>query len=363
MQKTPRTTEQGIISLIAIFGVGLFALGAVLSISTGTLAELVKNKNAVTGSQAFYTAESAMQEGAYQFVGEVNETQNENFRTLDYFTLNNSAESGVIISDLGWPYAEARGAASNGDTNRTVIHTITIFPEGLAFDYAVYAQHELNFGGSSEINGNIFANDGIDFTGNNAEVNGDAFSPEEFTDTDNITGDAISGVEPIPPPTLDTDEYRDAANQIFPDSHDAEDFLNNQEQTARIFIEDIGETKIQGNNTVLQGFFATMGDLDISGGIITADDTYAALVVMGNLKISGGTTINGVVYVTGNTTFGSGNNVINGSLISAGAVSVTAITGNATINYDADATANWENLAGLNTVSTEEPRIIRWEEE
>ncbi|MBI4114398.1 MAG: hypothetical protein HY445_00980 [Candidatus Niyogibacteria bacterium] len=363
MKLNVQKSEEGIISLITILAVGLFALGTVLTISAGTLSETVKNKNMTSGSQSFYTAESAMREGAYQVIEEVKEFGGDpTYAGEDYFALNSTSNSDVTVL-YDWPYAIMRGEATGGNVNRAVIHTITVFPEGLAFDYAMYAQHKLNFGGNSTVNGNIFANDGIDFTGNSAEINGDAFSSEEFTDTDNINGEAISGVDPIPSPELDTDDYYDAATHIFADDNDAETFLNNKTNTARVFIEDLGEIKIQGNNTILNGFLATLGDLDITGGVINADENFAAIVVLGNLKISGGTIINGVVYVKGNTTFGAGTNVINGSLISAGDVSVTAVTGNATINYDPNIASAFPNLAGLNTTSTEDPKILGWTEE
>ncbi|MDP3963168.1 MAG: hypothetical protein Q8Q39_01590, partial [bacterium] len=82
----------------------------------------------------------------------------------------------------------------------------------------------------------------------------------------------------------------------------------------------------------------------------------------GNLRVAGGTTINCVVYVLGETSFGSGNNTINGSLISAGGASVD-VTGSATINYDPAVGVEWESLTGLNTSTTSQPEIILWEEE
>ena len=65
----------------------------------------------------------------------------------------------------------------------------------------------------------------------------------------------------------------------------------------------------------------------------------------------------------GSTSFGGGNNVINGSLISAGGASVTDVTGSATINYDPNLATVWPDLTGLNTTSAKEPEVILWEEE
>lgn len=364
MKIRPRK-DKGIISLATVFGVGLFALGTALMLAVGQLGELSKNRNTVSGGQSFYTAETNMREGSYQYV---------HAPTLysggSFLLLNNTATSTITVVPLAWPYAKVRGDAENQITRRKANHTITVFPEGLAFDHAVYAHDSLTFGGNLTVaSGSVFANDGIDFNGASAEILGNAFSPGTIEDNGNIAGEIISGVDYIPAPQIDITPYRDAAaattpsSTLFLSSVDAEAYVNNEIRNAVVFVDAATKTKISGSNTSLTGSLATMGDLDVTGGTYEAWPDYVAIYVNGNLKIAGGATIRGIVYVTGSTSFGGGNNTITGSLISAGGASVTDITGNATIYYDPNVAASFQNLTGLNTTSTTTPRIILWEEE
>lgn len=361
-----KKNKSGIINLISVFGIGLFALGAALSIEIGVLTELAKNQNAVASDQVFYTAEANTTEGIYQYINEIETTSVSTYTGGATPLLNNTDSNSITAEPAAWPYVKVRGSSNNDDTNRAVIHTVTVFPEGQAFDYGVYAQNQLTFGGNITVNGNIFANDGIEFNGNNAEINGDAFSPVPITDQDNINGEAVDGLEPIFPPDIVAGPYKDEAileGTYFAFPANAEAYLNNFERENIIFVDSAVKTKIQGANTSLKGSLVTAGDLDLTGGTYTAANNYAAIVVYGNLKIAGGAIINGVVYVKGSTSFGGGNNVINGSLVSAGGASVTDVTGSATINYDQNLATIWPDLAGLDTTTNEPPKIILWNEE
>ena len=86
-------------------------------------------------------------------------------------------------------------------------------------------------------------------------------------------------------------------------------------------------------------------------------------MVEGSLKIAGGTIINGIVYVKGSTSFGGGDNTIDGSLISVGGTSIADITGHTTIYFSTTTVANWQNFTGLSTTTTSTPRIIQWREQ
>ena len=352
--------KNGIISLAAVLGVGLFSLGTALMIAFVALAEFKENQDAILGDQSFYTADSGVMEGTYQYIHATS-----SYSGSPFLLLNNSSDSEITVTSLIWPYVEVRGSAENLRTSRTVVNTISVFPEGFAFDYAVYSQNNLNFGGNIIVNGNVFANNGINFSGASAEINGDAFSPTEITDTDNINGESISFVNPIPAPQINLDPYFEAASlggTFFDTSAEAETYLNGETKEAIMFVDDLGKTKIQGTNTNLTGSLVTRGSLDITGGTYTAEDNYLAIIVEGDLKIAGGAVINGIVYVSGSTSFGGGNNIINGSLISAGGASVD-INGSAIINYDPILAESWQNLIGLNLTSTTTPIIINWREE
>jgi len=360
--------DKGIISLVAILTIGLFALSAVTISVMGAFKELKKNRNNVMGEQSFYTAEAASREGVYQYR---NNTSSYSGGTLSLdSSINNILSDSISITvddtSLPWPYLEIIGVAENKTNRREVVYTLTEFPEGLAFDYAVYSENNMNFGGSATVNGNVFASNTISFTGSNAEINGDAFSPSDITNTDNINGTAYSGVIPIPSPQIDLQPYYDIASTsgtLFTTTTDAQTYLNGNPITAVVFVDDTSaETDIQTVN--LTGSLAVNGNLRLRGGtVITATNNYAAVVVDGNLRITGDTTINGVVYVSGNTTFGGGNNTINGSLISVGGTSIADITGHTTIYFSTTTVANWQNLTGLSTTTTSTLRITQWREQ
>ncbi|MDO8558302.1 MAG: hypothetical protein Q7S09_03900 [bacterium] len=353
-----RNPERGVITLMAVLGVGLFALGAALTMATGVLSELATNQDTVAGDQVFYTGESNAGEGAYQYLS------TSSYASVAPTLLNDTSTGSVVIVPLAWPYVRARGHAGNGTTRRIVSRIITVFPEGQAFDYAVYSNEEMNFGGNATVNGDVYATDEIDFTGASAEVNGNAFSPGDV-ETDNVNGFSVTGVDVIEPPRIFIEPYRDmaiAAGTHFTSTPLARSFLNNNiTHNIAVVVEDIPELKLQ-NSTSSTGSLVTLHDLELTGGTYTAAGGRPAIIVYGNLKIAGGTTINGIVYVEGSTTFGSGTNTINGSLISVGGASVD-VTGNAVINFDPQYVADWDLLPGLDTSTTSTPEVISWGEE
>lgn len=353
--------ECGVITLITIMGVGLLAFGAVLTVALGTISGLHKNQNTISGDQVFYTGESGVSEGAYQYLSATT------YKSGVPVMVNDAATGTIIVTPLTWPYVKVRGTASNIKNHRAVVRVISVFPEGQAFDYAVYAKNDLTFSGNAEINGNIYAQTDITFNSNASKVNGNAYASgniDEF-DANSVTGVSATAVAPISPPTLDPQPYEDAASAsgtYFATSTDAVAWLKNNTRAGVIFVDATGTTDMQGTNTVLNGSLVTMGDLILKGGTFTATGSYAAVVVLGDLELKGGVTINGIVYVSGSTTFGVGNNTINGSLISAGGAS-TDISGNATINFNPLAAANWTSLTGLVQSTTSTPIILNWGEE
>jgi len=352
--------EKGVISLIVLLGIGFLALGMAFAISTSTLSELSKNRNTFLGDKAFYTADAAARKGAYNYIA------NSSYTGGSFELLNGDSASNIIITDPcpSEPYVCVEGQAGNLIANRKAIYKLTKFPEGLSFNYAIFSQNNLNFGGSATVNGNIFANGNIDFHGAHASVNGDAFSPGTIDDFPNIGGETVEGVDSIPKLEIDPQPYRDeaeAAGTLFTPS-DAESYLNNQAKTAVIYVE--GNTHMGGNNTNLIGALVVEGSLKVSGGTYTAKEDYPAIIVQGDLEIAGGAIINGVIYVTGSTSFGAGGGTINGAIISVGEISQADFTGNATINYNPDLIGNWLEFPGIDPgSSTSPPVIINWWEE
>ena len=248
-------------------------------------------------------------------------------------------------------------------TNRAAVNVITVFAEGEAFNYATYSEEDLGIAGNTTINGNIFTNGDVEFSGHSAEINGDAFAAGTI-DEGNISGATEPGADPIPPPQIDSAPYKilaETAGTYFDDANDAEDWFGINTEGV-VFIDDITHETHLTNSDKLLGTLAATGDVQLSGGTYTtADADRPVILVEGDLEIAGGAVINGLVYVRGSTTFGAGNNIINGSLISVGGV--TDLFGNTTINFDEDYVANWQDLEGLNQTSSEDPRVLFWGEE
>ena len=316
-------------------------MGTALTVYTGALSQLTHNRNIASGDQTFYSANAGSAEGAYQLL-------NSNPDTYLNGTILLNNMSGVISVTSSDDGADAlvKGIADNGRNYRQVRYTVRVFPELLAFTYGIYTPNAINLSGNVTVNGDAFATNGVDVQGH-AEVNGN-----------------IVENEPSVIPSLDPDPYREAAelsSTVFETPAEAEEYLDGEEKTAIIFVEDTGETKIESNNTNLTGSLWVEGDLEISGGSFTAIDYYAAIVVQGDLTIHGNPEINGIIYVAGSTSIGSGNITINGSLISAGDTSIIDLNGNITINYDPEISENWEDIVGLNP-TTHSPEIISWEE-
>jgi hypothetical protein len=376
--------DKGIISLVAILTIGLLALSAVTISLMGALKELTKNRNNIKGEQSFYTAEAAAREGVYQYKQNPNSyTQDITipFKIIDQsgelVFLNTSTDQQITIKPVTpatWPYGEVIGVAANdmpnGTTSRKIIFTTTVFPEGEAFNYAAYAENTIDLTGNATINGDIFVNNTATGSGS-ADINGNVFLANTINDEDkedlekSISEEysLFSDVKRISPPIIAIQPYREIAEingTFFTDSKDL-----NSENTGVIFIENETEKDIVVNNSVTGALVVNTNGkkLKLTGGIYTASSDYPAVVVEGDLSISGGTIIYGIVYVKGSTSFGAGNNTINGSLLCTGETTVTDITGRTTINYDPTYTSDWQDLLGLYKTSQENPKITSWREE
>ena len=344
--------NKGIVSLIVVYGVGLFALATALTLTTGILTELIKDRNSMAGDRSFYTAESTLKEGVYQYINSGSVTGNlpTSINNID----TNLTSYSINSSPRGWAYREVEGSAENNLTNRKVNSTLLLFPSGATFDYAVYSENDLTIKGSTTIIGNIFSNGTVSCNGG-PDIQGDAFSSGSIDHCDGNADSVNEGAAIIPPPDIDPNYYGGMADCTSDSTHVKNDCLSGP-TTGVIFADDPGnETNLQNIN--LTGNLTVIGDLSLSGGaVINASGDYAAIVVEGDLKVTGNNTITGLVYVTGNTTFGHGNTTITGSLVSIGGTE-TDIGGNVTIDYVA--------LSGPpgGTDTTPDPKIISWGEE
>jgi len=336
--------DKGIISLVAILTIGLFALSAVTISLMGALKELTKNRNNVMGERSFYTAEAAAREGVYQYK---KHSASSSYSGGNAILLNDSSTAQITVNSLPWPYGEVIGFAindmPNGTTTRKVIFTTTVFPEGEAFDYALYGgANNIDLRGSEglDIKGNIFSNGTIECSGN-PNTEGDFFSPNT-TDND-CSGDKFIA-DYISPPVINPDDF--IAEATFA-------------STSLAVVNYLNEN-YDLNNPIIGIIFAD----DTSEMTLKKANLKGALVVNGNLSLGGGdVTIDGIVYVAGKTTFKGGGGKINikGSLISLGGIEKLA--GSVTIEYNKDSASIWKDLFDHSTTGYSNPTPINWREE
>lgn len=359
--KNKTNKNEGVVTLITVLMVGTLALTLAFTAALGVLSQISKNRNIVSGDQLFYAADAAAREGAHQYINDyIASAASPTYSGGTNVLINEADNISISVTPLAWPYVEVTGDALNSAVERSVVYTVNIFPEGQAFDHAIYANDSLNISGSVEVDGDVFSNGDLNFNGN-PPINGDVYSAGNAdTSNNNLNGEAYSGVSPIAAPQVDTDLYKNEAQAngtYFTNPSDAENHLANPSNGDVVYVESSGQTDLQNAN--LTGAIVTTGDLKITGGTYTASQDHFAIIVLGDLHLTGNAVINGVVYVAGETTFSGGGATINGALISTQGLSTTNLTGNATINYSPQFIFVTED----NTTSSEDPSIVRWREE
>ena len=365
--------KAGVVSLITVLVVGVFALGTTLTIAVDVLLEATKNTNVMLGDQAFYTAEAYNQEGAYQYI--LAQTYSGEAQTAGW----NKTIDGEIEIDADpseWPYVLVRGRSNNPTTHRSAAKKITIYPEGEAFNAAIYTASDLNLLGANglKIIGNVYAKGNLNLNGNPV-IDGDLYSAEEINvngSNSNHEGVAFDNVTEVPAPEFNLNDYR---TEAFCPPPSATCFDNIGQAKAVIeaplplgvviYVDNgydetpNGTLKLIGVN--FNGSLVVVDDLDINNGTFVAKKDHAAIIVQGDLTVAGNTEITGVVYVKGKTTFtGGGSKItINGALISANEVSDTTIGGSVTINYDENLAKEWTNLKGISgNPSSNPPQVV-----
>jgi hypothetical protein len=341
--------EKGVISIIAVLSIGIFALGTSLVLAQGVLQQMTINRSNVSTYQAFYTAESGAGEGIYNFKNDLSyRDRNDTLSGINGLSANISADH--IVNG----YANIISESTNGDNHRNVKVTLRNFPddEGFAFDYGLYTPQVIDFHGNVTINGPVFATNGTEGEeSGSVDVNGPIIK--------NQTADI---------PIIDDVSYiaESQPDTYFTNVVQAQEYIKDNPGINKvIFVDNTNLMKVQNIN--LNGTLWTNGNLKLSsGGIITAGANHIALFVGGDLEITGGVTINGIVYVLGETTIGAGNVVINGSLISMGGAGID-VGGTFTVNYQPSILDFWQDLVGLQNDSSYDldfqPEFSSWNEQ
>ena len=346
--------EKGIISIIAVLSIGIFIMGTSLVLAKGTLQRTVINRSNVSTYQAFYAAESAMNNGVYNFVN------NPSYRdTTDTLSDVNDLDANIIVGNLHNGYATVIGNASNNKVYRKTIATLCNFPQEteFVFDYGIYTPQIIDMNGSVFVDANVFASEEFYCKGkiDNTKCEG------------SITGEIIE-YQSYDVPTFNQEVYYNLAvstNTYFENAGNAKNYIEGSPASnVVVYVENSNRMLVGKNNTNFTGSLWVTGDLKITGGTYTAPEGFLAIMVEGDLEIAGNATINGIVYVKGTTEIGAGGATINGSLISIGSVN---ILGNLTVNYEPNILNIWQQLVGLEENdlydTNFQPQISNWNEE
>ncbi len=373
--------EKGIISVVTILAIGIFALGIVMISLTGSVKESAKNFNNKNGEQAFYTAEAAAREGVYQYKGG-------NFTEGNIPILNKISKEFIQFrtNKPDWPPEVIAEAKNNIGYYRKIIYVMNV-NNGEAFNHAIFSESKLTLRGNAKVMNewsSVFINDDIIFHGEatKTSIAGNVYSTSDDVDFDHVIKgeDGVIKVDDsLLIPDIDLSKYKDETNNDTyfdpknDNDQDISEYINNKTITSIIYIIDESTTiNVDSTSTFFTGNITTEGDLEIKGGTYTAgkdseDNRLVAIYVDGDLTISGDAIINGVVYVTGETIIKGSNDPggdapeINGSLISKGEVEIK--NNNVEINYSNTFIGDLQNILGLDSISAAPPTIKSWREE
>lgn len=361
------TQQSGSITLGLVFGLGMLALGIAATTLTFSTNAVVNNSITSSGIRSLVTADSASREGVYRIMKDYAPDKIVTFTNTTLPLLNNTATAEVAITG-SWPIYEVRSASTNDRVTRKIVSTLDLFPSAFAFDQAVYTHGQLNFNGNVTINGDVYATNGIDLSGS-ANISEDAYTPSTINTSGsaNVDGDSVSNYDEILPPAIETTPYFTEAtiNGTYygpGTGATASNIIKNANTTGTYYIDDMVD--INGNSTDFTGTLLATGNVSLTGGDYTADGTNPlVLYVGGDLSLAGNVTINGIVYVQGQTTFGVGTPEINGALISVSGANSAGGGGNVTVTYDPVYAEAWQDITGLDTESGSEPKVDDWREE
>jgi len=366
MPKESTTTENGSMMLGIVFGLGMLGIGIAASTLLFATNSVTDNAIAGSGVRSLITADSASREGIYRVLKDYADDDVVTFTGTSIPLLNGTASADVTVSGT-WPIYEIKSTSNNPRTTRVVVATLDLFPSAFAFDQAVYTNGSLELTGSGQVNGDVYATEGIDFSSGGSNVDGNAYSPngiDEHNDS-SVAGEDIDNYGTVLPPDIDTTPYFTEATtngDYYADGTTAGNVLKNANSAGTFYIDD--SVEIEGATTNLDGTLVVDGDLTLKGGTYTADSSNPLVIyVTGNLTLSGGVEVNGIIFVEGETSVGTGNAEITGSLISVNSGNSMTVTGSFDVTYDPTYAEDWQDIVGIDTESGTDPSISDWHEE
>lgn len=382
-----KTYNKGAIGLLVVMGVGFLALTGVLVMSEGVLSGLITEQNTTATIRAFYASESVMQEGVGRHLEEVSKSNaSSSAYTLTSnlsFTNGATAKEITVTPEPGTYRFTVKGEAESNKALRKIVKTLTSYPAGEAFDYALYsAGVGTTISGNLDISGNIYSEGDLKVSDAAVKIDGSLSSHSgnfNIHPNSTLTKETNENHYQVPPPTISYDKYKEKASSTgsyFTSAVEAVNCIKNgscdnkvvyiDADSDVIIKEDEDEDAIDFTGSIIsvsnlkiKGTFRAFNE-EIDGAIYN----YPAIVTKGNLDLLP-STIYGVVIVEGSVGVTANNSQIIGSVILTSTEDTAKFSGTITMTFDSQYSTSITNFIGLGFESDniDSIMLLNWHEE
>src|SRR5487761_589763 len=160
--------ERGVVAVLFVIIILLVALGLTLSVVPSFVATLQTLKNVSYSQQAYYAAESGVEDAAYRVVNAMPHASSYNLAV-------GSANAAITATTVG-PSTTIESDGSQQNRIRKIETVFTITSSQVGFNFAVQVGSDgLSMGNGSSIAGNLFSDGDIDGPGDSkASITGTA---------------------------------------------------------------------------------------------------------------------------------------------------------------------------------------------
>lgn len=272
-----QTKQGGFVALsITIIALAV-TVSIVISLAFIFLNRFEAARNLALSEQAYFTAESGIEDALLRFFD-----SNKALPSSTPYTLLLGSSSSLIDITSGTSTTTISSIGNSRDRVRSLEVIIGTDPAGTTFSFSAHiGERGLTMDSNARVNGNVYSNGDIEGGSNtiidgNADAVGIISSPRPT-----VTGTKTQGADPVPLPPFDEQGWKDAAN------------INNDPHTGNLTLNSgttyLGPKKIEGNLKLNSNAkLIVTGPLHITGNFIMNSNTSAYL---DNSFGSNGTTI------------------------------------------------------------------------
>jgi len=168
LNRFTKNNERGQVTLIAVLVLGIILTTVVIGIGTVSVNNLESSEDSLSATNAYFLAETGIEDALFRLTRDINYTGGL------YTTTDGTYD--ITITEVGDDYGiESIGTSGKSERRIKAELTLQQANAGVA-EYAVYSGDDVfMFWGDSEIHGDIWAEDDIDFT-SNSSLYGDVFT-------------------------------------------------------------------------------------------------------------------------------------------------------------------------------------------